>query len=389
MNQESPMFDRRFVGSTARDIDKAASPLAALVQAPSHPAQGQSWTSDMDAILIDARFNQCLEWEDIQKRFFPNKTVTALIKRRFKLRERIETLERDKAPAISGQYRSAQEILQPHPAYPVGWQSVSDLHDKTFTNEQRERAKQKVLETIQDGKMNGDMKLRLVGLQEQAFVDKDYALLSELRVNVRKSTSAPRPTTPTQIAEEVVFRDRSAGQTRLLKDSMLDSPGSKSRNSTPLSMLTKASKEQKKHKRGSFGSRGKIIGGQPFPLTYNPPYPHITPGSPAYYGLNFSTWEKKKLLPAAPGMSKTFSRGKTYGAVDTGRMQSHGSFRQENEFASQTPSTAIEEQGVSQSFDESPAKSIVAHYTISRDLCGSQDSVASSILSVLAERSRE
>ena len=36
---------------------------------------------------------------------------------------------------------------------------------------------------------------------------------------------------------------------------------------------------------------------------------------------------------------------------------------------------------------EPPAKSIVAHYTISRDLCGSQDSVATSMLSVLAERS--
>ena len=46
-----------------------------------------------------------------------------------------------------------------------------------------------------------------------------------------------------------------------------------------------------------------------------------------------------------------------------------------------------EEEDTSQSPSEVPAKSIVAHYTISRDLCGSQDSVTASMLSALAERS--
>ena len=45
------------------------------------------------------------------------------------------------------------------------------------------------------------------------------------------------------------------------------------------------------------------------------------------------------------------------------------------------------EEGIAQRSSDMPPKSIVAHYTISRDLCGSQDSVATSMLSALAERS--
>ena len=52
-----------------------------------------------------------------------------------------------------------------------------------------------------------------------------------------------------------------------------------------------------------------------------------------------------------------------------------------------TKGFSIHERGISRKSNEPPVRSIVAHYTISRDLCGSQDSVVTSMLSALAERS--
>ena len=316
------MFDRRFVGSTARNIDKAASPPTALLQAPPHLDQDAPWTSDMDSILIHARFNQCLEWEDIQKRFFPNKTVTALIKRRFKLKERIETLERNKYPATSGQYRSAQEILHPQPAYPVGWQSVSDLHDKTFTKEQKASTKLKLLRTVQEGKKKGHTERRLLNLQEQAFKDEDYALLGELRVHARKNTATPSPTSPTQLAKGVVFNDQ-----------------------TPEPMLSS--------KPGFGVSRSQARSHRE---TRNDGLPQET---------------RLRRADIVSALNSSIDDSSPFSMKDI--LNQYDELGKDSSALVDTPAT----------------KSIVAHYTISRDFCGSQDSVASSILSVLAHRSRE
>ena len=121
------MFDRRFFGGTARDIDKAASPLAALVQAPSHPAQGQSWTSDMDSILIDAR-RKGLEWDEIHLMFFPNMTTTAYINRYSQLHDKVDQqMLYEAAEKVLNELKAQDDHSAPF-LHPVNERDAPDYH---------------------------------------------------------------------------------------------------------------------------------------------------------------------------------------------------------------------------------------------------------------------